>query len=273
MKRLIKAGGIAICCALFSSITLAQSFSLSTSETTSNDGNFTLSWSGVYGMSAFPIFKDGEHVATVGGGQYSYTFDGVVDGTYTFRVEGCNSYGCQDLTKNNQAVSNNVSVNVNGPVAALNVRRHTSVSSISTSRVHAIFNDATEALSELQGSGDVACRVRMTLAGTVGTYSAGNGEINSEDDMNDLQAGVNIVNEINWCGTLSTNIIGCAPRPGDSMAVVRHTSNQEGILWAHEYGHNVGLEHRNNTNAIMFATIGLREQVNNLECGEYEDGI
>jgi len=72
---------------------------------------------------------------------------------------------------------------------------------------------------------------------------------------------VKIVNAINWCGSTLPNIIGCAPRPGNSFVVVRVRAAIEGILWAHEYGHNVGLQHRSGTRAIMRATINANNNV------------
>ncbi|MDX0457587.1 matrixin family metalloprotease [Sinorhizobium medicae] len=62
---------------------------------------------------------------------------------------------------------------------------------------------------------------------------------------------VRIVNAINWCGSIGTSIIGCAPTPGTCLVMVRFTANQEGSLWAHEFGHSKGLPHRDVPNALM----------------------
>ena len=68
-------------------------------------------------------------------------------------------------------------------------------------------------------------------------------------------------------------MIGCAPVPGNSLSVVRFTPSLEGILWAHEYGHNKWLNHRNDDpNAVMNGTIGsTRLRVNAPECTSYQN--
>ena len=67
-------------------------------------------------------------------------------------------------------------------------------------------------------------------------------------------------------------MIGCAPVPGNSLSVVRFTPSLEGILWAHECGHNKWLNHRNDDpNAVMNGTIGsTRLRVNAPECTSYQ---
>jgi hypothetical protein len=67
---------------------------------------------------------------------------------------------------------------------------------------------------------------------------------------------VRVVNAINWCGTAGASIIGCAYTPGQCMVVVRYTHDQEGILWAHEFGHSKGLPHRSDSgDAVMYPSI------------------
>jgi hypothetical protein len=67
-------------------------------------------------------------------------------------------------------------------------------------------------------------------------------------------ARVKVVNYIGYCSGPGTNIIGCSLTPGDGMVVVRMSSFQdEGILWAHEFGHNTGLGHNPSLPFIMYA--------------------
>src|SRR5262249_6043356 len=112
--------------------------------------------------------------------------------------------------------------------------------------------------------------------GNVAVFNTGNGMINSNADfntINGLPGRIKVVNQINVCGaTISPNIIGCAPIPGSSQVVVRFTAAEEGILWAHEYGHTRGLNHRNDATAVMNGTISpAHSMVNNQECNDYRD--
>lgn len=152
----------------------------------------------------------------------------------------------------------------------LEVSRHTSTN-LTDERADEIFADATQAAREDDGAGDVACKVVMRRDGPVATFSQGSGIVNSSAyfaTIIDLPGHVKVVNQINWCDTFSPNIIGCAPIGGVSLAVVRFTANQEGILWLHEFGHNQTLNHRNSpTRAVMFPSIGVDHDIlNATEC-------
>lgn len=151
----------------------------------------------------------------------------------------------------------------------LQVSRHTNAATTNQG-ADTILSNATARLKTNDGTGDVSCCVEFERSGAVTTFALGNGIINSAADftaVNGLPGNVKVVNQINWCGGFLVGIIGCAPIPGTSLIVVRFTANQEGILWAHEYGHNKGLNHRTGTNLIMNPTIGItRTRVNAAEC-------
>lgn len=140
-------------------------------------------------------------------------------------------------------------------------------------RAEDILEDATEVLQRNDGPADVSCDVTMQPDGPVTVFTIGNGVINSESGfmaVNDSPGNVKLVNAINWCGGPGVGIIGCAPVPGNSFVAVRFTGNQEGILWAHEFGHNKGLSHRTGDNLVMNPTIGeTRRRINAEECTAY----
>ena len=108
--------------------------------------------------------------------------------------------------------------------------------------------------------------------GNVTTY-AGVANINSQANFNAVigtPGYAKVVNSINWCSGLTPNVIGCAPVPGNSFAVVRFTTNQEGILWAHEFGHTVGLPHRNGPTTVMNSFISTSQlEINASECIDF----
>jgi hypothetical protein len=136
-----------------------------------------------------------------------------------------------------------------------------------------ILADATTVLRVSDGPDDVATNVRFSRTGNVGVFNTGNGTVNSAADFSAiiaLDGDVKIVNAINWCGGPGAGIIGCAPTPGGSFAAVRFAADREGILWAHEFGHNQSLPHRDGNNNVMnpFITTTAR-RVNQTESDAY----
>ena len=142
---------------------------------------------------------------------------------------------------------------------------------LSNADVDRILSDAGNLLQNNDGTGDVSCNMAFARSGDVTTFTTGNGNINSGPDYDavvGLAGNVKVVNRINWCSVLRPSFIGCAFGSEHSFVVVRHTTSLEGILWAHEYGHNKGLGHRNNdANALMNQINGnTRTMVNANEC-------
>lgn len=193
-------------------------------------------------------------------GRYSY-----------YKVETCyeymndpNSVRCRNKT---------TSWNFDVPVTqSLAVRRHTTAPQLSDIRADEILLDASNVLRDVDGSGDVQCAVNLRRNGAVGTFTAGDGSIDSEQEYAALANGVNVVWRINYCGgTINTGIIGCADVNGDRIAVEDWTDSLDGILWAHEFGHNQGIVHRtDSTNAVMYPSIGSsRLFVNSAECDAF----
>lgn len=159
-------------------------------------------------------------------------------------------------------------------VQNLPVSRYTTAS-LTDAEANSILADATAVLqNDDSPPADVSCCVRLETTDPVGTFTTGDGSIDSSAEFSaviSLSGYVKVVNQINWCGTFAPNIIGCAPVPGSSFAVVRFTASQEGILWAHEYGHTKGLSHRNDTSAIMNPSIGAsRLRVTQAECDAFK---
>ncbi|HEX4823737.1 MAG TPA: MopE-related protein [Candidatus Polarisedimenticolaceae bacterium] len=106
---------------------------------------------------------------------------------------------------------------------------------------------------------DVACCSELHLGapgGTFGTLTDGNDIINDESQLEAvLKAGtqrIKIVRIINWCdGVGGTNVIGCSLVNGFGMILVR-IPEHESMLWLHEFGHNIGLEHASLSNYVMY---------------------
>ena len=125
---------------------------------------------------------------------------------------------------------------------------------------------------------DVACCVLFSRSGVQKTFgSSGDGldtidtntELNSV--LNNSTAKFKIVRQINYCGGSGSNIIGCAWVGGDGAAVVRlSVTEQEGILWVHENGHNTGLGHNSISSAyIMYGSLNSNNGVTQGECNVF----
>lgn len=125
-----------------------------------------------------------------------------------------------------------------------------------------------------------SCALSLTRSGDVSTFGVGTGAILTEKDYRDVcaQPGyVHVVNQLNWCdGT--TDALGCSDTPGKCIVVVRWTpslsqdpnQDEEGILWAHEYGHTKNLQHRSDPDAVMNPVLSPSHlKINQTECNAY----
>ncbi|MCB1764174.1 MAG: hypothetical protein KDI27_13680, partial [Gammaproteobacteria bacterium] len=103
-----------------------------------------------------------------------------------------------------------------GPTGILHqvqVSRYTTTS-LTNARADEILTDATNVLQTNDGSGDVACATLWARNGNVTAFSTGDGSIDSSGEFNTvigLPGQIKVVNQINWCGGLIPNVIGCAP--------------------------------------------------------------
>ncbi len=154
----------------------------------------------------------------------------------------------------------------------LQVNHHAAIP-ISETEADQILGDGTNVIQTRNAPGDEPCDVELVRTGGIGTFPQPR-FINSSADMDAaelLPGHVHVVDQINWCGGFSPNIIGCASVPGNSLVVVRFTPALEGILWLHEFGHNKGRNHRNDQNAVMAPSIGAtRTHVSAAECAAFE---
>jgi hypothetical protein len=164
-----------------------------------------------------------------------------------------------------------------GDESPLTFANHVDLSSPMTdARLDAILDFASSAAGFADFAEDIACCIRVSRGGSARTFGTPGDGLDVIDDNTTLfevaensVARVKIVRLINYCGGPATNIIGCAYTPGDAMIVVRISSN-EGLLWLHEYGHNTGLVHNNDTRYVMHGSLSFDNRALTLdECDSY----
>lgn len=158
-------------------------------------------------------------------------------------------------------------------VYQVQVSRHITTP-LDDAQADAILSEFTSVLQRNDGLGDVATFLQLVRAGEVTTFATP-GIINSNADFDAVLAEpgqVKVLNQINWCGAFISNVVGCAYVPGNSIVVIRHAPTiAEGILWAHELGHNKGLNHREELDAVMYpALYTSNKKVNQAESDAYQ---
>jgi len=141
-----------------------------------------------------------------------------------------------------------------------------------------VLADATRVAGFAEFAEDVACCNSFHRSGDAQSFgSAGDGldRIDTSSELtsvlNSTTTRVTVVRAINYCGGSGTNIIGCATWPGSRMIVVRVTT-QEGVLWLHEYGHNVNLGHNDKTRYVMHGRLSVSSNaLEQSECDYYHN--
>jgi hypothetical protein len=142
-------------------------------------------------------------------------------------------------------------------------------------------SDADHILSEAsQIIANNACPLSLSRSGSVTDFNAGSGSVLTVADYQRVcaQPGyVHLVNSINWCNGI-TDALGCSDTPGTCIVMVRWAAPpdqdpaqiEEGILWAHEYGHTKNLHHRSNNDAVMNPILNAnRLKIDQGECNAY----
>ena len=133
---------------------------------------------------------------------------------------------------------------------------------MTTLRLEDVLADATLRAARADFDGDVPCCTEVVRSGLGGAFGSAGDGLDTIDSASELSSVLSlnvgrarIVNAINYCAGAGTNIIGCASTPGDAMVLVRLTNlSTESVLWIHEYGHNIGLDHATDSRDIMFGT-------------------
>ncbi|HEV2816638.1 MAG TPA: hypothetical protein VGW40_05390 [Allosphingosinicella sp.] len=160
---------------------------------------------------------------------------------------------------------------VNSPLTshALRAMRH-SLAILSDDEADSIFAEASSILQSNDGPFDVPCSVVLLRAGPVTTFADTDGTIDTSAELETvfgLNGNVKVVERIDFCGVFNVAIRGCGGIPGSSF-IVERVEGLDGMIWAHEFGHNRGLFHRDDLpEALMYFRAGAtHRRINRSEC-------
>lgn len=166
------------------------------------------------------------------------------------------------------------------------VGRHVAMGSIpSDAQVDALLNEASRVMQTADSGADISCCVSFQRSGSVGTFNVTDGIIRTSSELNQIfglgSYQVKIVPSLDYCGGLNTSIIGCAfiNNPKNMILEYSGSATRNGILWAHEFGHNQGLEHPDELggfptrimNAILY--VDDSKQMTQSECNAWHNTL
>jgi hypothetical protein len=169
---------------------------------------------------------------------------------------------------------------------SLTVSRHQDVA-LSADDVDKILADASKMLQKdsarTSNPNNVACKVTFKRNGPVTTFASPDAPkiirtAADRDAIHREKAHVKVVEKIKFCRGDPAEFAGCAWPPQDksrSIIVVRDPpAPAPAILWAHEFGHRMGLRHRGEPLALMTVCDLKRNQVQvtRKECKCFLDG-
>ncbi len=144
--------------------------------------------------------------------------------------------------------------NVNSHLQTFTVARHVNETGLtSEAQVDAILFKATEIMQVADSPADIACCTALQRHGSLGTFAVTDGFVETSSELISLftlsSHQVKVVPALDYCGGYNTSIIGCAYLNTPKNMVLEYVGNTtiDGILWAHEFGHNQGLLHPDST--------------------------
>ena len=159
---------------------------------------------------------------------------------------------------------------------------HYDLTPLSDADAKLILSESSHILTNKDDDDDVACPIALSLKQPPGvTVDNTVGVVGTSEEFDAVCARlglIHVLDAINWCGDAAGGPFAGCSSAAPCMIVERldptllpGTKDIEGILWAHEFGHTKGLQHRDSETAVMnpYLTPGARD-VNATECSAYK---
>jgi len=145
---------------------------------------------------------------------------------------------------------------------------------MTSAQIDAALSGAETVLRADSGTLDVAADVRLGRSGTV-RIEPSNGlfDIGSQTELDaacNLQGFAVVTSSISFCDGTGSSIIGCA-RSGCMIVVPFGSGAGRDVLWAHEFGHTRGLDHRSGSTLMMNPTVNNVGDINATERDAFQN--
>ncbi len=171
-----------------------------------------------------------------------------------------------------------IDTNVNGHLHLFTITRYVTMSTPNEVAVDQLLIEGSEIVRTADSPADISCCVSLQRSGAVGTFAVTDGTIATPSELNAVfgvtSHGVKVVVSLDFCGGFNTSIIGCAAIGSPTNLVLEHLGSVtlNGILWAHEFGHNQGLFHPNpsvSTRIMNGSLSSVSKQMTQAECNAW----
>jgi uncharacterized repeat protein (TIGR01451 family) len=172
--------------------------------------------------------------------------------------------------------------NPNTHLQTFTIARHISLpaNAPGDAQIDDLLFEASRIMQTTDSASDIGCCVGFQRNGAVSTFSVSDGIITTNSELNAVfgftSRQVKVVAALDFCGGFNPSIVGCAFLNSPKNMILEYLGNTslDGILWAHEFGHNQGLQHPNpsvSTRIMNGSLFTFSTQVNQAECNAWHN--
>jgi hypothetical protein len=147
-----------------------------------------------------------------------------------------------------------------------------------------ILRKASELLQIKDGPLDIACNISLVRDGEITSFATNAPAVienaADRDAIHAEKSFIKVVRQIKFCREGkpklegNENYGGCAWNPGRTPSIIiSYPLEFDEVVWAHEFGHTTGLDHRPGPDNLMDPDYALaRRQISRCECNSFHSG-